>query len=142
MYLGVPRFRTSYQRNDHSCGARCVYMILRHFGIKVLFSQVEQQCLTTEQGTNVQAILGVLRFYGLKVGHRPRMGIRGLRNTLRSGGLVLVHVDGDHFCVCYGRDRTHTWLADPNSRKKKVRNSVFHSRWSRWGLTVRKPDSV
>jgi ABC-type bacteriocin/lantibiotic exporter with double-glycine peptidase domain len=141
MFVGTPHFRASYQQDDFSCGARSTYAILRHFGKKVKYSVVKTQCLTTEaNGTNVQSIVGVLRFYGLMVAVRPGMSIRGLRNALKQGAVMLVHVDDDHFAVVYGRDRKHTYIADPNRRHiRKHLNAVFKERWNKWALTVRLP---
>lgn len=143
MFVGTPKFRTSYQKDDYSCGARCVYMILRHFGRKVKYSRVKDQCLTTVQnGTNVSALIGTLRFYGLKVGARPRMAVRGLRKALKSNAVVLVHVDGDHFAVVHGRDHRFTYIADPDPSRGKIKkhnNAVFAERFTRWGLVVSDP---
>lgn len=120
-------------------------MILRHFRRKVKYGKVKDQCLTTEDGTNVNALLGTLRFYGLKVGSRPKMAIRGLRKALKSGAVVLAHVDGDHFIVVHGRDHKYTYIADPDKtrgRIKKQTNAVFEKRFTRWGLVVTDPTAI
>lgn len=142
MYIGTANFKVSRQRDDYSCGARCVYMILRHFGRKVRYSKIKEQCLTTSNGTNVHSLLGVLRFYGLEVGVRPKMSIRSLRDSLKKNAVVLVHVDVEHFAVVYGRCRRFTYIADPDkTAPNKHLNSVFKVRWNCWGLVVSEKQS-
>lgn len=144
MFVGTPKFRTSYQKDDYSCGARCVYMILRHFGRKVKYNKIKDQCLTTvENGTTVAALSGVLRFYGLKVGVRPKMAVRGLRNALRQKAVILVHVDSEHYAIVYGRDHKRTYVADPiRGLGGKRNNTLFAERWNRWGLVISDPEII
>jgi predicted double-glycine peptidase len=141
--VGVPthEFRRVVQDNDWSCGACSVHMVLRHFGVTQRYRKtVRDLGSSPAHGTNVGDMIAVLRDAGLRVGYRPNLGMRRLCDALSNDAVVLVHLDGDHFGVVHGADRTRVYLADPSIIRmpgRRMEHRKFLQRWTRWGLVVR-----
>ena len=140
---GVPpnKFYRSIQEDGYSCGAHSVYMILRHFGKGVSYTETVRLLGMTEDGTDIIPIIKTLRHFDLRVGYYPRIRYSRLQHLLELKAVCLVHLDSSHFGVVHGVTSKRVFLADPSYRKMKDRRSLaverFKERWSNWAISAR-----
>lgn len=142
MFVGTKSFPRSLQLDDYSCGSRAVYSVMRHFSVTRPHWLLKSQLGTKpDTGTTVHQMIRVLRRHGLRVGYRPNLGWRELVQALRVEAVVIVHLDGEHLAVAHALDHRKVWLADPSLLRCPGRTQTrrkFLSRWTRWGLVVRR----
>ena len=146
MFVGTKSFPRSLQFDGYSCGSRSVYAVTRHFGVQRSHRVLKAELKTnSDTGTAVHQMIRVLRHLGLRVGYRPSLSWRGLVNALKVGAVVIVHLDGEHLGTVFGADEHHVYLADPSAVRcvgRKQSRQVFFTRWSRWGLVVRRSSTT
>lgn len=138
--LGTPNFKRSIQTDDYTCGPRSAYMIAQHHGIDVSFKEVKRLLKTTEEGTNVKPLLEFFRKRGLRTRYQPTMSFKELKYWLGEGGVVLVHVDGDHLAVVHAVSKEYVYMADPSIIRmpgRRITKEIFKRRWTNWGVVVR-----
>lgn len=142
MFIGTTKFTRLLQLDDWSCGSRSVQAVLKFFGITSPHWLLKSQLGTKpDTGTAVHQMIRVLRRHGLRVGYRPNLGWREIVQALKLGGVAIVHLDGDHIGVVHGADDTHVHIADPSIIRcpgRRQTREKFLSRWTRWGLIVRR----
>jgi ABC-type bacteriocin/lantibiotic exporter with double-glycine peptidase domain len=139
--IGTNKFPRSTQRDDYSCGPRCVKSILDYFGIRLSYREIYKGCKTTTDGSSAIHIILFLRGMGLRVGFRPNMSLRDLTRALKRGCAVLAYTHDSHFVVVYGRTKDYIYLSDPDvssTKGLKVSVKTFRSFFNNWGVTVRK----
>jgi ABC-type bacteriocin/lantibiotic exporter with double-glycine peptidase domain len=139
-FVGVANFRRSLQRDDYTCGTRCVHMILRHHGKLMPFGTLKRVLRTNpDHGTAIEPMVSLLRKKGFRVGYRPRINMRELRASLRNGAVAIVHLDGDHLAVVHGMDDSYVYVADPSfyrMPRNRHTHDRFKERWGNWALLV------
>lgn len=144
--IGTKHFTRSLQLDDYSCGARSVYMILRHMGIYRPYTLVKHQLGTEpEHGTCVEPMVRMFRKHGLRVGYRPQMTMKDLRYAFERSAVALIHLDGDHIGVVHGMDEAWVYIADPSFTRcpgRRISIKKFRKRWTNWGMIVYPPKSV
>ena len=133
--LGSTEFPRSLQRDCYSCGARSCYMVSEFFGLDLPYSKVKRLVETDHDGTRVKPMIRFFRSRGLKVAERRTTKMRDLEHALEHGGVVLVHVDGDHFAVVHAMSAKWVWLADPSIFRQLGRRICNFSMSGGRGLT-------
>lgn len=69
----LEEFPRAVQLDGYSCGAQCVYMVLRYFGRSRAFKRLKRRLGTTRTcGTHEDAMVRVLRSEGLRARWRQR----------------------------------------------------------------------
>ena len=138
---GAGAFRRSIQLNGYSCGARSVFMIARHYGIRCTYREVVTQLQLTKEGTRVKRILQFFQQHTLRVYRSSKMTLKELEKHLQQQAIILVHVDGDHFAVVYGMDDHFVYMADPSIIRlfgRRITRERFKQRWTNWGVVVKR----
>jgi ABC-type bacteriocin/lantibiotic exporter with double-glycine peptidase domain len=144
MKIGTKDFKRCWQMDEYSCGARSVYMILRHYGFKISYREVKEGVECDPDGTEVKPIRRFLKEFGLPMRYQPTMYMKDLKKALADGGVVIVAVDGDHYAVVHGMDlkKKVMAIADPAPARCFWRTQpakAFRKRWNYWGLVVFPP---
>src|SRR4051812_32099417 len=80
--VGYTDVARSLQWDTCSCGAKCVFMALQHFGSRRRYTPVERALGTDRNGTAETNIIRVLRQSGLRAGRRRGMKLRDLERLL------------------------------------------------------------
>jgi ABC-type bacteriocin/lantibiotic exporter with double-glycine peptidase domain len=117
-------------------------LIAAFFGADVTYAEVKDAVRTDRDGTAEDDIVRFLRAQRLRCEPRSKLTFAQLVDALRTGGVVLVGLDGDHYGVvhAYDEDEDEVYLADPSIRRQLgTRTSVrrFKERWMRDGVIVR-----
>jgi len=128
----IRRFAWIQQAEEMDCGAACLAMICKHYGIVgMTLGKLRELANVTTQG----ATLDSLARTGESIGFTTR-GVQCTFDTLRSFELpVIVHWEGYHYVVVYGISSSQVWVADPAVGFKKMSVEEFERGWSGTCLT-------
>jgi ATP-binding cassette subfamily B protein len=127
----IRRFAWIQQAEEMDCGAACLAMICKHYGIGMTLGKLRELANVTTQG----ATLDSLARTGESVGFTTR-GVQCTFDTLRGFDLpFIVHWEGYHYVVVYGVSSTQVWVADPAVGFRKLSVEEFERGWNGTCLT-------
>ena len=127
----IQRFAWIPQAEEMDCGAACLAMICKHYGIGMTLGKLRELANVTTQG----ATLDSLARTGESVGFTTR-GVQCTFDTLRGFDLpFIVHWEGYHYVVVYGVSSTQVWVADPAAGFRKLSVEEFERGWNGTCLT-------
>ena len=127
----IRRFAWIQQAEEMDCGAACLAMICKHYGIGLTLGKLREMANVTTSG----ATLDSLARTGESLGFATR-GMKCSLDTLRGFELPLIaHWEGYHYVVVYGVSKSHVWVADPAIGFRKLSVEEFERGWSGTCLT-------
>jgi subfamily B ATP-binding cassette protein HlyB/CyaB len=127
----IRRFAWIQQAEEMDCGAACLAMICKHYGIGMTLGKLRELANVTTQG----ATLDSLARTGESIGFTTR-GVQCTFDTLRGFDLpFIVHWEGYHYVVVYGVSSTQVWVADPAAGFRKLSVEEFERGWNGTCLT-------
>jgi ATP-binding cassette subfamily B protein len=122
----IRRFGLVEQAEEMDCGAACLAMICKHYGIPMTLGKLRELANVTTQG----ATLDSLARAGESLGFTAR-GVQCTFDSLRGFDLpFIVHWEGYHYIIVYGVSKDHVWLADPALGFRKLSLEDFERGWS------------
>ncbi|MEX3933353.1 peptidase domain-containing ABC transporter [Paraburkholderia phymatum] len=122
----IKRFALVEQAEEMDCGAACLAMICKHYGIPMTLGKLRELANVTTQG----ATLDSLARAGESLGFTAR-GVQCTFDSLRGFDLpFIVHWEGYHYIIVYGVSKDHVWLADPALGFRKLNIEDFERGWS------------
>lgn len=122
----IRRFAWVQQAEEMDCGAACLAMICKHYGINMTLGKLREMANVTTQG----ATLDSLARTGESLGFTTR-GVKCTFDTLRGFELpLIVHWEGYHYVVVYGVSNRQVWMADPALGFRKLSLEEFERGWS------------
>ncbi|SOZ35536.1 peptidase domain-containing ABC transporter [Cupriavidus neocaledonicus] len=122
----IRRFALVEQAEEMDCGAACLAMICRHYGIPMTLGKLRELANVTTQG----ATLDSLARAGETLGFTTR-GVQCTRDSLMGFELpFIVHWEGYHYVVVYGISSRWVWVADPAIGFRKMSAEEFERGWS------------
>jgi ATP-binding cassette subfamily B protein len=127
----IRRFAWIKQAEEMDCGAACLAMICKHYGIGMTLGKLRELANVTTQG----ATLDSLARTGESLGFTTR-GVQCTFDALRGFELpFIVHWEGYHYVVVYGVSNSQVWIADPAIGFRKLSVEEFERGWSGTCLT-------
>jgi ATP-binding cassette, subfamily B, bacterial HlyB/CyaB len=127
----IRRFAWIQQAEEMDCGAACLAMICKHYGIGMTLGKLRELANVTTQG----ATLDSLARTGESIGFTTR-GLQCGFDTLRGFDLpFIVHWEGYHYVVVYGVSSERVWVADPAVGFRKLSVEEFERGWNGTCLT-------
>jgi subfamily B ATP-binding cassette protein HlyB/CyaB len=122
----IKRFALVEQAEEMDCGAACLAMLCRHYGINMTLGKLRELANVTTQG----ATLDSLARAGETLGFTSR-GVQCTFDALQGFELpFIVHWEGYHYVIVYGVSPRQVWLADPALGFKKLTVEEFERGWS------------
>ncbi|MFC0401472.1 peptidase domain-containing ABC transporter [Paraburkholderia rhizosphaerae] len=122
----IRRFALVEQAEEMDCGAACLAMICKHYGIPMTLGKLRELANVTTQG----ATLDSLARAGESLGFTTH-GVQCTFDSLRGFELpFIVHWEGYHYVIVYGVSRDYVWLADPALGFRKLAVEDFERGWS------------
>ncbi|MFA7388158.1 MAG: cysteine peptidase family C39 domain-containing protein, partial [Thiohalobacteraceae bacterium] len=122
----IRRFRLVEQAEEMDCGAACLAMICRHYGIPMTLGKLRELANVTREGATLESLA--------KVGESLGFTTRGVQCTYKSLlGFELpfiVHWEGYHYVVVYGVSNHQVWIADPGPGFRKLSVEEFERGWT------------
>src|SRR5262245_7108884 len=120
------RFPLVEQAEEMDCGAACMAMLCRHYGIPMTLGKLRELANVTAQG----ATLDSLARAGEALGFTAR-GLQCTFDALQGFDLpFIVHWEGYHYVVVYGISKRQVWIADPAVGFKELSIEDFERGWS------------
>ena len=132
------KYQLFLQSRSAECGLACAAMILRRLGIDTDLHRLRTQYEVGRDGMSTTAIRFLLLDFNVpSFQHKGRVRVIG--EALKQGKQVMVHVDGDHFCLVESVDSRWVRLADPGrGRVKMSREDAIRKIGRTWWIM---PDS-
>lgn len=122
----IRRFALVEQAEEMDCGAACLAMICRHYGIPMTLGKLRELANVTTAG----ATLDSLARAGESLGFTTR-GVQCTRDALTGFELpFIIHWEGYHYVVVYGVSSQYVWVADPAIGFRKMSAEEFERGWS------------
>jgi ATP-binding cassette subfamily B protein len=122
----IKRFAWVEQAEEMDCGAACLAMLCRHYGINMTLGKLRELANVTAQG----ATLDSLARAGEALGFSAR-GVQCTFDALQGFELpFIVHWEGYHYVIVYGVSASTVWVADPAVGFKKLSIEEFERGWS------------
>jgi ATP-binding cassette subfamily B protein len=122
----IKRFAWVEQAEEMDCGAACLAMLCRHYGINMTLGKLRELANVTAQGATLDSLA--------RAGEALGFGARGVQCTydaLQGFELpFIVHWEGYHYVIVYGVSPQHVWVADPAVGFKKMSVEEFEKGWS------------
>ncbi|MBL8267717.1 ABC transporter transmembrane domain-containing protein [Steroidobacter sp.] len=122
----LPRFQLIEQAEEADCGAACLAMICKHYGIAVTLGKLREMANVTTEGATLDSLA--------RVGESLGFTARGMKCTFESMlGFDLpfiAHWEGYHYIVVYGVSKRHVWVADPARGFAKMDVADFEKGWT------------
>ena len=127
----IRRFALIPQAEEMDCGAACLAMICKHYGVGMTLGKLRELANVTTQG----ATLDSLARTGESIGFTTR-GLQCTFDALRGFDLpLIVHWEGYHYIVVYGVSSSQVWVADPALGFRKLSVEEFERGWRGTCLT-------
>ena len=122
----IKRFRLVQQAEEMDCGAACLAMICRHYGIPMTLGKLRELANVTREGATLESLSKV----GESLGFTTR-GIQCTYEALLGFDLPFIaHWEGYHYIVVYGISKHHVWVADPGLGFRKMTVQEFEKGWA------------
>ncbi|WP_019142878.1 peptidase domain-containing ABC transporter [Noviherbaspirillum massiliense] len=122
----IKRFAWVEQAEEMDCGAACLAMLCRHYGISMTLGKLRELANVTTQG----ATLDSLARAGEALGFITR-GVQCTYEALLGFELpFIVHWEGYHYVVVYGISKQQVWVADPAVGFRKMSVEEFERGWN------------
>jgi len=122
----IKRFPLVEQAEEMDCGAACLAMLCKHYGIPMTLGKLRELANVTTQGATLDSLARV----GESLGFTTR-GVQCTYESLLGFDLpFIVHWEGYHYIVVYGISNRNVWVADPAIGFKKMSVEEFERGWS------------
>lgn len=122
----IKRFPLVQQAEEMDCGAACLAMICKHYGIAMTLGKLREMANVTTQGATLDSLA--------RVGESLGFSTRGMQCTYQSllgfDLPFIAHWEGYHYIVVYGISKHHVWVADPGPGFKKMTVEEFERGWT------------
>jgi subfamily B ATP-binding cassette protein HlyB/CyaB len=127
----LKRFAWTQQAEEMDCGAACLAMICKHYGINMTLGKLRELANVTTSGATMDSLART----GESLGFTTR-GVQCTFEMLRGFDLpFIVHWEGYHYVVVYGVSASKVWVADPATGFKKLSIEEFERGWNGTCLT-------
>lgn len=109
------------------CGAACLTMICKFYGINKSLSEVSAICIPTNSGISVKGIEESAKILGF----RANSYLLSLTHLISITAPIILHWDQNHFVVLYKVDKTGKkfYIADPSKGLLKLSQEDFKKHW-------------
>jgi ATP-binding cassette, subfamily B, bacterial HlyB/CyaB len=122
----IRRFPLVEQAEEMDCGAACLAMICKHYGIPMTLGKLRELANVTTAGATLDSLARV----GDSLGFSTR-GVQCTYESLLGFQLPFIaHWEGYHYIIVYGISKSHVWVADPAIGFKKMAVEEFERGWS------------
>ena len=121
----IKRFALVEQAEEMDCGAACLAMLCRHYGIPMTLGKLRELANVTTEGATLDSLARV----GESLGFTTR-GVQCTYESLLGFDLpFIVHWEGYHYVVVYGISKRRVWVADPGVGFRRMRVEEFERGW-------------
>ncbi|MGN6648954.1 peptidase domain-containing ABC transporter [Trinickia sp.] len=122
----VKRFALVEQAEEMDCGAACLAMVCRHYGISMTLGKLRELANVTTQGATLESLARTAESLGFTA-----RGVQCTYDAMLGFDLpFIVHWEGYHYIVVYGVSKRWVRVADPALGFRKLTIEAFERGWS------------
>ncbi len=122
----LKRFPLVEQAEEMDCGAACLAMICKHYGIAATLGKLREMANVTTEGATLDSLAQV----GESLGFTTH-GVQCTYQTVLGFDLPFIaHWEGYHYIVVYGVSKNQVWVADPGLGFRKLSIAEFEKGWT------------
>ena len=127
----IRRFAWIQQAEEMDCGAACLAMVCKHYGVGMTLGKLRELANVTTQGATLDSLARTAESIGFTT-----RALQCTFDTLRGFDLpFIVHWEGYHYIVVYGVSSSQVWVADPALGFRKLSVEEFERGWRGTCLT-------
>lgn len=124
----IRRFPWMHQHDESDCGAACLTMISKFYGLSLSMGQVREMANVSTEGATMGAVCRAAENLGYRA--RPyKLKYEGLKDVKKP---CIIHWQGYHWVVLFKIDPEYVWLADPAIGIRKLPHQEFKQSWTRY----------
>ena len=115
------------QHDSMQCGAACLYMVCRHYGMRISLDEVDTLCVPTKEGMSMLGLKESALHLGFECSaFKAPLAILGKMQLP-----CLLHWNQNHYVVLYGIDRKFKKfrIADPGKGLISYSRKEFENHW-------------
>ncbi len=115
------------QHDSMDCGAACLTMVCRHFGLKETLENIKKICIPSVDGISMKGISDSARKLGLKA-----ICVKiGIDDLIKINSIAILHWNQNHFVILYriNKDGKKFRIADPGKGKYNCTLEEFKKYW-------------
>lgn len=121
----LKRFSLIEQAEQMDCGASCLAMICKHYGLSISRGKLREMVNTTLEGATLDSLAKVGESLGFNV-----QGVRCTFDVLSDFELPFIaHWEGYHYVVVHGISKNRIWVADPSLGFVEYSRDEFEKSW-------------
>jgi ATP-binding cassette subfamily B protein len=122
----IKRFALVEQAEEMDCGAACLAMLCRHYGLPITLGKLRELANVTTQGATLDSLARAAETLGFS-----SRGVQCTFDALQGFELpFIVHWEGYHYVIVYGVSARNVWVADPAIGFRKMTVEEFERGWS------------
>ncbi|HJV88582.1 MAG TPA: peptidase domain-containing ABC transporter [Noviherbaspirillum sp.] len=122
----IKRFAWVEQAEEMDCGAACLAMLCKHYGIPMTLGKLRELANVTTAGATMDSLARA----GESLGFTTR-GVQCTYEALLGFELpFIIHWEGYHYVIVYGISKQQVWVADPAIGFRKMSVEEFERGWS------------
>jgi ATP-binding cassette subfamily B protein len=134
----IKRFALVEQAEEMDCGAACLAMVCRHYGIAMTLGKLRELANVTTQGATLDSLARTAESLGFTA-----RGVQCTYDAMLGFDLpFIVHWEGYHYVVVYGVSKRGVHVADPALGFRKLTVEAFERGWSGTCLVLTRGQSV
>ena len=124
-----PHFK---QVNRNDCASVCLKIISKYHGRDIDTAYLRQLCDGDRHGSSVESVIDTAEHIGLKA---VSLSVTFEQFSSRIPLPCIAHVNNNHYVVVYKITRSHIFVSNPSSTRRKYRHSEFRNRLFPFGAT-------
>lgn len=122
----LERFPLVQQAEEMDCGAACLAMVCKYFGIPMGLGKLRDLVNVSREGASLDSVAKAAESLGFST-----RGVQSTLGAMKSFDFPLIaHWEGYHFVVVYGISSQHVWIADPGPGFRKLTIEEFEKGWT------------
>ena len=133
------KYAVFLQHNEADCGAACLGAIAKHYGQLLSLNRLREAVGTGQQGTTLLGLqrgADALGFNARSVKASPEI----LQRLNEAPLPAVIHWQGNHWVVFYGKRRQQYVIADPAIGLRYLSEQEFCQGWMDWVMLLLEPD--
>jgi ABC-type bacteriocin/lantibiotic exporter with double-glycine peptidase domain len=134
----IRRFPHVAQLDEMDCGAACVAVVARWFGLAASQARVRRLVHTGLDG----ASLGALCHAAEELGLAARSVKASPRNLEAMPLPAIVHWQGNHWVVLYDVDATHARISDPAAGLRRIPRAELERAWTGYAILLERTAEI
>ncbi|PZV06992.1 MAG: ABC transporter ATP-binding protein [Leptolyngbya sp.] len=135
------KYAVFLQHNEADCGAACLGAIAKHYGQLLSLNRLREAVGTGQQGTTLLGLqrgADALGFNARSVKASPEI----LQRLNEAPLPAVIHWQGNHWVVFYGKRRQQYVIADPAIGLRYLSEQEFCQGWMDWVMLLVEPDAA